>query len=212
MGESVGDSPCRHSNIEHRDCPLQPMMAGPVKQVAQTDAGNIFSGKIERESSSVAVENADDGIQFAPATLQVLVGDGEICHGQRCGCGKQGDVRLVPEPVFTCLGQRRRRRFHKRRGRFKSRLRCIEGECLREYGRASDASGDEAEENQAEQKREMEQSHRVRAQAARHLARRKPNATCPTLELTETFRNQSLNTRPAFEYPGYCALCCRFTA
>jgi hypothetical protein len=182
MGQSVGDSPGGHSDIKERNCAFQPVVAGLMKKIAQSDVCGIFSDKVHRQRGGVSVENTDDGIQFASAALQILMSDGEICGTQRDGGRKQNDVRLIPEPVLSCLQGSPRCWLHGRCGSFKRRLRRIECEILTEYGRATDAKGCDGGDKAGNENRKIARCHRSARQTAQHVARRNRSTTCPTLE------------------------------
>jgi hypothetical protein len=184
MGQSVRDSPGGHSNIKERNCAFQPVVAGFMEKIAQSDVCGIFSDKIHRQRRGISVENTDDGIQFASAALQILMSNSEICRTQRDGGSKQGDVRLVPELMLIRRHCRGGSLPDDRAGHFKRRLRRIYHQCLAEKGRTTDATGNDCSGDNARQSLEIAGTHRgTHRFSARLLVRRNPSTTYRSLRI-----------------------------
>jgi len=65
---------------------LQLVMAGLVEEVAETDHTHSFSDEVQGEAGRRAAEDANHGIEFLAATLQIGARHCEVGGIQR-GCG-----------------------------------------------------------------------------------------------------------------------------
>ena len=78
MRQSVANRAGRAGDIEHRNDSFQFVMAGFVKEVAETDYSYSFSDEVHCQARGRAAEHADHGIQFPSAALQVGASHGEV--------------------------------------------------------------------------------------------------------------------------------------
>ncbi len=108
--KAVADSDAGSAAIYQWNNTLQFVMAGAVKEVAESDHARGFPRKIKRESRSAAGEQARYRIQFPSTILQVGIGNSEVESARCRDGGKQETIFLVPEAVARCNGQRLRLR------------------------------------------------------------------------------------------------------
>jgi hypothetical protein len=73
------------SNVDQGNGAFQLVVAGLVKEVAETHDSYRFADEVHRQTRRGAAEHADHGIQFLSATLQVGACYGEVCTVQSRG-------------------------------------------------------------------------------------------------------------------------------
>ena len=78
MRQSVAHSASGTSDVDDRNHPLQLVMAGLVKEIADTDHARGFPDKVHREPRRGSAEDANHRIQLLPATLQIGASHGEV--------------------------------------------------------------------------------------------------------------------------------------
>ncbi len=84
MRQAVADGGGGVSDEDDRSHPFEPVMAGLVKEVADTDHASRFSDEVRGEARRGTTEDANHRIQFLSATLQVGASYGEVGAIQSC--------------------------------------------------------------------------------------------------------------------------------
>lgn len=97
LAQPIRNSSRRRANIHHRDNPFQPVVAGLVKEVADTDHPRRFAREVDRKPRGGAAEDASDGIQFLPTASKIRVRHGKVCRIQTGDRHEKIPVLLVPE-------------------------------------------------------------------------------------------------------------------
>lgn len=84
MCQAVAHGGSGGSDVDHRSHPFEPVMAGLVKEVTDSDHARSFSEEVHGEPRRRAAEDANHRIQFLSATLQVGTSCGEVGATQSC--------------------------------------------------------------------------------------------------------------------------------
>jgi hypothetical protein len=88
MAKPIGNRGRGSADIHSRSDSFKPVMACSVEQVTQSDDTGSLSGEINCQPGTRATENANDGVQFPAAALQVLASYRKIRRTKRRICGE----------------------------------------------------------------------------------------------------------------------------
>ena len=88
MRQSVPHRDAGASDVDQRDGSLQLVVARFVEEVAETDHTCSFSDEVHGEAWGRAAEDANHGIEFLAATLQIGAGHCEVGGIQRGSGGE----------------------------------------------------------------------------------------------------------------------------
>ncbi len=98
--EVVDDGEPRRPNVEHGGNPLQSMVPGFVKKVAESNNSCGFASEIDRQPCGAAAEKAGYRVQFFSAVLQNRPGQSKISRAENSNRREKSPILRVPKPML----------------------------------------------------------------------------------------------------------------
>jgi hypothetical protein len=113
MGHIKRDGSRRRTDVQHGHIPLHFVMAGLMKEVAESHHASGFTREVHGKSWSAATEHTRHWIQFLAAVAQVVPGHDEVGRAESSARGKQQAILPIPKatmgPRFRQAGRLRPR-------------------------------------------------------------------------------------------------------